>query len=100
MTTEEKSRSHWYIGKEIPVATIFMLAVQTLGVVWWAAGMTAKVEALDKLATSANAIQVAVDRKQDDENRRAEERMTSELTKVNLKLDRLIELRMLDARSK
>ena len=41
----------WHVGKEIPLALIVALFLQTAGGIWWAAGLTAKVDrALEALA--------------------------------------------------
>jgi hypothetical protein len=34
----------WHIGKEIPLAVLLMLFVQTSGGIWWAANVTAKID--------------------------------------------------------
>ena len=44
-------RRRWHLGREIPLALLFALIVQTCGGIWWAANLTAKVDrALDALA--------------------------------------------------
>lgn len=42
VTKDEK----WHVGKEIPVAVILAFFLQTVGAVWWAATLTAKIEEL------------------------------------------------------
>ena len=34
----------WHVGKEIPLALIFTLAVQTGGGIWWAASLSSKLD--------------------------------------------------------
>lgn len=48
MTEEEKDRreERWHIGKEFPLALIFLMASQTAVGVWWAATQTAKTDTL------------------------------------------------------
>lgn len=36
----------WHVGKEIPLALIFVLVVQTGGWIWWAATQSAKLDYL------------------------------------------------------
>jgi hypothetical protein len=36
----------WHVGKEIPLAMIFALLVQTAGVIWWAASLSGKIDSL------------------------------------------------------
>lgn len=40
------STEKWHVGKEIPLALIFAIVVQTGGWIWWAATLSAKVEDL------------------------------------------------------
>lgn len=58
-------RRGWYLGKEIPVAVLLVLAVQTVSVVVWVTQLGSKVESqaealkrfelvLDKLATAVS----------------------------------------------
>ena len=81
----------WRLGKEIPVATIVVLLLQTAGVIWWAASTSARVESLEKTLTILQVAQSAVDRRQDEEAQRAEGRLLARLDQFAQKLDRLIE---------
>ena len=40
---ENGQKERWHIGKEVPIILIFTLVVQTIGVVWWAATISAEV---------------------------------------------------------
>ena len=44
--TENKER--WHVGKEIPLAIIFAIIMQTTAVVWWASNMDSRVETLER----------------------------------------------------
>lgn len=46
----------WRVGKEIPIATIFVLLLQTAGVVWWAATISTELR-YEKEARVAAALQ-------------------------------------------
>lgn len=81
----------WHIGKEIPVATILILVVQTIGAIWWAATISAKVEANDKATIVATLVQAQTDRRQDDEAVRSETRIITQLEKLSTKIDRYME---------
>ena len=81
----------WHVGREIPIATIIVLILQTAGVIWWAASTSAKVDFMRESTVAAQIVQTAVDRKQDDESQRSESRILVQLDKLNAKLDRLIE---------
>ncbi len=60
----------WHVGKEIPIATIVVLILQTVGVIWVAATTFAKVDFMKEASISAQIVQTAVDRKQDEEAQR------------------------------
>ena len=38
----------WHVGKEIPIAMIAAIVFQTIGIVWWAATLGAKVDNLQE----------------------------------------------------
>jgi len=40
-------RRLWHIGKEIPLAIILAIGLQTFGAVWWFANLSAKVDNID-----------------------------------------------------
>ena len=40
----EGQTERWHVGREIPLAVIFGLVVQTVGLVWFAATQTAKLD--------------------------------------------------------
>lgn len=42
----DRRNEKWHVGKEIPLALIFAIVVQTGGWIWWAATLSAKVEDL------------------------------------------------------
>lgn len=92
---DTKLPQKWHVGKEVPVATIVVLLIQTAGVIWWAASTSAKVDYVKESQLAQQIIQNSVDRKQDDDARRAEDRLITQLDKINTKIDKLIESRTL-----
>lgn len=42
----QRPLERWHVGKEIPLALIFALFVQTSGWIWWAATQSAKLDNL------------------------------------------------------
>jgi hypothetical protein len=50
-------QTHWSIDKRVPIATLGIVVVQTVAVVWWAASLNARVafaeKSLDLLASNA-----------------------------------------------
>lgn len=41
-------REPWHLSKQVPIALIVTIAVQTVGVVWWAATLSAQVSKHDQ----------------------------------------------------
>jgi hypothetical protein len=39
---------HWHLDKRVPLALIFAILVQTGAALWWAAGVNARVEQLER----------------------------------------------------
>ena len=87
---ERRAVQKWHAGKEVPIATLAAIILQTAGVIWWAASTSAKVEFLKESIISAQVVQTSIDRKQDDEGQRAESRVIVRLDKLDTKLDALI----------
>ena len=91
----EKDRVRgWHVGKEIPLAIIIVIIIQTAGVIWWAASTSAKVDFLKESNTAAQIVQTAVDRRQDDDRRQVELRIMTLFEKMDRKLDTLIDIRL------
>lgn len=90
----QEDKRRWHLGKEVPVATVMIMAVQTVAVIWWAASISAKVESMDKAMLVIQIAQTARDQRQDEDAARSEARITQQLDKINQKIDRLIEARM------
>lgn len=44
--------SHWAIDRRIPLALILTISVQTCGIVWWASGLSSRVEQLERQAAA------------------------------------------------
>jgi hypothetical protein len=42
----DMDRRQWHVGKEIPLALVAVLLIQTVGVIWWIAGLSNRVENL------------------------------------------------------
>ena len=83
---------HWHLDKRVPVALIITITMQTVGIVWWAASLSARVDALEARVNEARenqnrivrleANQAAVSRRMD--------RMLDAFRRVEGKLDRLL----------
>ena len=88
---DESTAKHWHIGKEVPIATLIVLILQTCSVIWWAANTAAKVDFMKETLLSDKNIQLATDNKQDQAFKDADLRISASLEKVDRKLDRIIE---------
>jgi hypothetical protein len=51
-TREGIALKHWTIDKRVPLALILTISIQTCGIVWWASGLTTRVEQLEKQAAA------------------------------------------------
>lgn len=52
-----RRRELWHVGKEIPIAIIFALILQTMGGIWFAATYVAKIDTLTNLMSEFKASQ-------------------------------------------
>lgn len=41
-----EKKENWHVGKEIPIAMLFAILLQTMGAIWWAATMSTKLDDL------------------------------------------------------
>lgn len=58
MSDQPSTRSErWHVGKEIPLAIIFAISMQTMGGVWFAATYVAKIDTLTNLMSEFKASQ-------------------------------------------
>lgn len=92
MQQDQRKRydDRWHIERGVPLAIILTLLLQTAGVVWWASSITAQVNTLQEQRVAAKVDQAAVDRRQDDDRERAEQRMLAQLDLLNKKVDALL----------
>jgi hypothetical protein len=56
-STENRRDDRWHVGKEIPIALIVMLLIQSAGAIWWAATQSAKMDALTTMVADFRAAQ-------------------------------------------
>jgi hypothetical protein len=50
---EGAALKHWTVDKRVPLALILAISVQTCGIVWWASGLTSRVEQLERQAIAS-----------------------------------------------
>ena len=95
---EDHRLASWHIGREIPVAVVTLLVLQTCGVIWWAATQQANVAENRKEIAALAAAQRKTDEKQDLEGRLTEQRILVQLNKLEVKLDQLMIARGIPSR--
>lgn len=42
--TDRRKQEKWHVGKEVPIAVLFTLVVQTGGGIWWLAQVSSKID--------------------------------------------------------
>ncbi len=47
-TPSRQGDTHWHLDKRVPVALLLAIVIQTVGAVWWAASLSARVDALER----------------------------------------------------
>ena len=57
MPEDNRREDRWHVGKEIPLAIIFAITLQTMGGVWFAATYVAKIDTLTNLMSEFKATQ-------------------------------------------
>lgn len=55
MEENNNKKESWHVGKEIPIAMLFAIFLQTAGAIWWAATMSAKLDDLSYQVAALNA---------------------------------------------
>jgi hypothetical protein len=46
--TDREYERQWHLDKKVPIALIATLAAQTIAIVWWAANLSTRVDALER----------------------------------------------------
>jgi hypothetical protein len=79
----------WHLDKKVPIAIITAIAVQTFGIVWWAATLSARVDVnardFDRVSSEISVLRELV-HQQNVRNARLEEQITG----LRADIDRLI----------
>ncbi len=84
---------HWHLDKRVPVALILTILAQTIGAVWWAASLSARVDVLERDWARFAAVAERL-RLQEDRQTRADVRLQAlytRLERIERKLDMLLE---------
>lgn len=82
--TPERREEKWHVGKEIPVAVILAFFVQTIGAVWWAATLTAKIDEL-----SYQVAALTIDKYTQNDAKRDQALILQRITSTESRVDKL-----------
>ena len=76
--------SQWHLDKRVPITIILALLIQTASTVWWAAGVSARVDILERERPTTIAALQRLDSSREDMNLR--------LTRIQDSVDALLEI--------
>ena len=90
------AENSWHLDKKVPIAIIFAILMQTVGIVWWASQMDSRVAHLEGDGSLfVTKIECMKNHEVIDERMRSTERLTERIegsiNRMDNKLDRLIE---------
>lgn len=46
--------NEWHLDKKVPISIIFVMLIQTFGVIWWSAKIDSRVENVEKMTALAS----------------------------------------------
>jgi len=83
---------NWHLDKRVPVALIVTIVMQTIGIVWWAASISARVEVLERRLDEARHNQSRIVRLEANQNAVYQrlDRIEAASRRIEAKLDRLL----------
>lgn len=83
-----RSDSQWHLDKRVPIALVVTIMLQTAGIVWWAATLTANQERLNEKVVEQQA-QINRFINERDDNRDRLTRLETQLTEIKMTLTRV-----------
>lgn len=89
----QQSDKGWHIDRGIPLVLVTALCLQAATAIWWASSVETRLNNMQERQIVTSATQAAIDRRQDDDAVRSEQRILAQLDKLNSKVDRLLENR-------
>ncbi len=83
----------WHVGKEIPIAVVAAIGIQTMGIVWWSAKIDSRVTHLE---ANHQVFERRMDKREEEAMRlvKVEQNLisvTGELNRVTIRLDALLD---------
>ena len=91
MSAREQER-HWHLDRRVPVALIVTIIMQTIGIVWWAASISARVQVLERRLDEARSNQNRIVRLEANQSAVYQrlDRIEAASRRIEAKLDRLL----------
>ncbi len=91
-TGNDRAASGWHLNRRVPVALIVTIIMQTIGIVWWAASISARVDVLERRLQEARHNQSRIIRLEANQNAVYQrlDRIEAASRRIEAKLDRLI----------
>ena len=84
----DRAESSWHLDKRVPIALAVTIMLQTAGIVWWAATLTARQERLnEKVVEQQEQINRFVNER--DDNRDRLTRLETQLSEIKMTLARV-----------
>ena len=83
---------HWHLDRRVPIALIITIIMQTIGIVWWAASLSARVETLEHRFAELGAYQARIVRLEEKQNAVYQrlDRIEAIQRRIDVKIDRLL----------
>ena len=82
----------WHLDRRVPIALIVTIVMQTIGIVWWAASISARVDVLERRLEEARHNQSRIVRLEANQNAVYQrlDRIEAASRRIEAKLDRLL----------
>ena len=92
MSRNIESERHWHLDRRVPVALIVTIIMQTIGIVWWAASISARVDVLERRLEETRTNQSRIVRLEANQSAVYQrlDRIEAASRRIEAKLDRLL----------
>ncbi|HHI81959.1 MAG TPA: hypothetical protein ENJ99_02290 [Rhizobiales bacterium] len=92
MMTDTQYEHHWHLDRRVPVALITAIMMQTIGIVWWAATLSARVDVLEERIRAARTNETRIVRLEANQTAVYQrlDRIEVLTRRIEVKLDRLL----------
>ena len=92
MMSDGYDDKHWHLDRRVPIALIITIIMQTIGIVWWAASLSARVETLEHRFAELATYQARIVRLEEKQNAVYQrlDRIEAIQRRIEAKIDRLL----------